>query len=207
MGRACLPAVVAVAAALVAGAALAQQARPLLPKGGMWQSIPYKAEIEESVDGPKGPAAAPKASATTSQKTAPTQKTKIVAAKPRPAPKPAKVAAAAPPKAKPQRHPVPAAAVSEPPPRASAAASAKELERRIGILSPGAKLNEPMADPENPSWRRARPGRPAADGQSLTLPFDDKGQAGFHARGYHAEPDVQNSKGNTGATFGVRTRF
>jgi hypothetical protein len=199
MGRACLPAVVAIVAALVTSAAVAQQVRPLLPKGGMWQSIPY--EAEESVDGPKGPAAAPKttASATTSQK--------ITTVTAKPTAKPAKVATATPPNAKPQRKPVPAAAISEPPPRASAAASAKELERRIGILSPGAKLNEPMADRDNPSWRRARPGRPAADGQSLTLPFDDKGQAGFHARGYHAEPDVQNTKGNTGATFGLRTRF
>jgi hypothetical protein len=203
MGRACLPAVVAIAAALIAGAAAAQQARPLLPKGGMWQSIPYKAEVEESVDGPKGPAPASKitASATTSEKTT------TATAKPRPAPKPAKIATATPPNAKPQRKPVPAAAISEPPPRAGAAAAARELERRIGILSPGAKLNEPMADPDNPSWRRARPGRPAGEANSLSVPFDEKGQAGFVARGYHQQPDVQAPNGNTGATFGVRTRF
>jgi hypothetical protein len=69
------------------------------------------------------------------------------------------------------------------------------------VLLPGTRLGEAMADPENPSWRRPRPGRPTSESNSLSLPFDDKGQSGFVARGYHAEPDVQNQRGNTGATF------
>ena len=194
MGRACLPAVVAVCAslALCAGAAAAPPARALVPTGGIWQSIPHKAERE-------APGARAKADI------APAPKLVSANAKARIAAKAAKPAPA--PKARPQRHPVAAAAVSEPAPRTTAAARTKELERRLDVLSPGTKLGEAMSDPENPSWRRARPGRPAGERNSLSVPFDEKGQAGFVARGYHAQPDVQNPHGNTGATFGLRTRF
>jgi hypothetical protein len=205
MGRGYVPVVIAICAATIAGGAAAAQQRPLLPAGGMWQSIPY----EESLDGPKAP------STTTSQKAATTGEKvgPAKAAKPAAATNPAAVAkpvaAAKPISAKPKkpRQPVPAAAVSEPAPNSSAAAKTKELERRIGILSPGTKLGEAMADPENPSWRRPRPGRPAGEANSLSVPFDDKGQSGFIARGYHQQPDVQVPNGNTGATFGLRTRF
>ncbi len=111
------------------------------------------------------------------------------------------------PKMRPRRHPVPAAAVPERAPRASAAARAKELDRRLGVLMPGTKLGANIANPYAPAWRRAHPGRPAGEDNSLSLPFDDSGRAGFLARGYHAQPDVQNPHGNTGATFGLRQRF
>jgi hypothetical protein len=190
MGRAYYPVIVAICASAIAGGAAAAQQRPLLPPGGMWQSIPY----EDSLDGPKAP------STTTSQK-AEKIGPSLKAVKPA-ATKPVAVV-----KPKQPRQPVPAAAVSEPAPNSSAAARTKELERRIGILSPGTKLGEAMADPENPAWRRPRPGRPAGEANSLSVPFDERGQSGFIARGYHQQPDVQVPKGNTGATFGVRTRF
>ena len=193
MGRACLPAIVAVCASLVlcAGAAAANPARTLVPTGGIWQSIPLKADSGV-------PARSAQANAVPALKPA-------SGANARTAAKTAKRAPA--PKARPPRHPVAAAAVSEPAPRTSAAARTKELERRLDVLMPGTKLGEAMADPENPSWRRARPGRPAGERNSFSVPLDDKGQSGFLARGYHALPDVQNPHGNTGATFGLRTRF
>ena len=64
-----------------------------------------------------------------------------------------------------------------------------------------------MADPENPSWRRPRPGRPAGESNTFSLPLDEQGRSGFIARGYNVLPDVQNQHGNTGATFGLRTKF
>jgi len=190
MGRACLLAVVALGAALAAGASAtdAKQARRLEPSGGIWQSIPYKADSGPS-ESVAQPAAARLITAAGSTKLRPAAK------------------AAPLPHAKPSRHPVAAAAVAEAPPPTSAAARTKELERRLDVLMPGARLGEPMADPENPAWRRAHPGRPAADAQTLSVPFDEKGQSGFIARGYHVEPDAQNTKGHTGATFGLRTRF
>ncbi len=109
--------------------------------------------------------------------------------------------------ARPRRHPIPAAAIAEPAPAGSAAARAKELERRLDALMPGTKLNTALADRDNPPWRRPRPGSPAGEHNSLSVPFDEAGQSGFLARGYHARPDVQNPHGNTGATFGLRTRF
>jgi hypothetical protein len=179
---------------LIAGTAAAAPKRPLLPAGGIFQSIPY----EESLDGAKG-------SSSTSQKTATAETPRPVQKAAKPAAKPAPKPVAA--KPKPARQPVPAAAVSAPAPSTSAAAKTKELERRIEALSPGTRLGAAMADPENPSWRRARPGRPAGESNSLSVPFDDKGQSGFIARGYHQQPDVQAPNGNTGATFGVRTKF
>ncbi|MFO0990044.1 MAG: hypothetical protein U1F37_22265 [Alphaproteobacteria bacterium] len=106
-----------------------------------------------------------------------------------------------------KRNPVAAAAPPAQAPRATAAARAKELERRLDILMPGTKLGETIEDRENPSWRRARPGRPAGESNGLSLPFDESGKSGFLARGYHAQPDPQNAHGSTGATFGLRTRF
>jgi hypothetical protein len=197
MGRACFPAVVAACAALVAAGAVAKEAQPLLPTGGIWQSIPYSAETSEPSESTAVPIRPPKPVATTS---APTS-----GIKPRLATKAAAPATA--PKPRAPRHPVAAAAVSEEAPHGTAAARTKELERRLDVLMPGTRLGEAMADRENPAWRRARPGRPTGEANSLSVPFDDKGQAGFIARGYHADPDVQNPNGNTGATFGLRTRF
>jgi hypothetical protein len=176
---------------LSAGAAVAKPPRPLLPPGGPWQSIPHTS-------------ASGAASETDETAIAPTFAPKPVikpasSAAPRAA-KPARAARA-------QRHPVAAAAVSQPSPPATAAARTKELERRLDVLMPGTKLGAAMSDPENPSWRRARPGRPGSEHNTLSVPLDERGQSGFLARGYHAQPDVQNPHGNTGATFGVRTRF
>jgi hypothetical protein len=89
----------------------------------------------------------------------------------------------------------------------TAAARARELARRLEALSPGTRLDEPMLDRENPAWRRPRPGRPGPDGNSFSLPFDESGQAGFVARGYREDPRWNNPHGNTGATFGLRTKF
>ena len=191
MGRAGLPAIVAVVAALGAGAAVAKPARPLLPPGGLWQSIPYTSETgaaSEAAETAIAPTFAPKPAPKPARSAAPKSATPAQAARPR-------------------RHPVAAAAVSEPPPPATAAARKKELERRLDVLMPGARLGATMNDPQNPSWRRARPGRPAGEPNTLSVPLDETGQSGFLARGYHAQPDVQNPHGNTGATFGVRTRF
>jgi hypothetical protein len=179
--------------ALAIGAADAKPARPLLPPGGLWQSIPY-------------------APASGASEREPTDETEVAAPQP-PAtaaktPIATKTATRAPaPKTHSRRHPVAAAAVSEPAPPATAAARTKELERRLDVLMPGARLGEAVNDPYNPAWRRARPGRAAGEHNTLSVPLDEKGQSGFVARGYHAQPDVQNPHGNTGATFGVRTRF
>jgi hypothetical protein len=192
MGLARFPVLVVACAALAAGGAEAKETQPLLPTGGIWQSIPYSAEPSEPSDPTAVPTLPPKPVATTS-------------AKPRLATN--AVALATAPKLRAQRHPVAAAAVSEEAPLGTAAARTEELGRRLDVLMPGAKLNETIADRENPAWRRARPGRPSGEPNSLSVPFDEKGQASFIARGYHADPDVQNPNGNTGATFGVRTRF
>lgn len=209
MGRACLPAIVVLCAGLAFGAAPsdAKQARPLLPPGGVWQSVPYQAER----DAESKPAKAERADA---EKRRNPDKARA-AAKPRAKEKARAAAKAAkpPPKstaqraAQPKRHPVAAAAVPEQASRTTAAARAKELERRLDILMPGTKLGEAIEDRDNPAWRRARPGRPAGESNSFSVPFDEKGQAGFLARGYHAQPDVQNPHGNTGATFGLRQKF
>jgi hypothetical protein len=179
--------------ALGAGAANAKQAQPLLPTGGVWQSIPYQAE--------RGSETRPaKRDLETAEKPRAAVKTRAAARATQPN---ARAERAAPPK----RQPVAAAAVPEQAPAATAAARAKELERRLDVLMPGTKLGAAIEDPYNPSWRRARPGRPAGESNSLSVPLDEKGQAGFVARGYHAQPDIQNPQGNTGATFGLRTRF
>lgn len=170
----------------MAASAAAQQSaqRQLVPAGGMWQSIPYE------------PRAADRS-----------QRPKTAGAVSRQAEKASRFEPAAGPPARRPRHPVAAASVSAAAPRMSAAARTRELSRRLEVLSPGTKLGVPMADPENPAWRRPRPGRAAAEGNSLSLPFDEQGQAAFVARGYHVEPNVQNPQGNTGAAFGLRTRF
>ncbi|MBL8661872.1 MAG: hypothetical protein JNM29_03560 [Candidatus Odyssella sp.] len=130
----------------------------------------------------------------------PKSKDKARAAAPAPKPK-------APQAAPEKRRPVAAAAAPAQPPQATAAARAKELERRLDLLLPGTKLGAAIEDRENPSWRRARAGVPSGENNGLSLPFDEAGKAGFLARGYHAQPDVQNPHGNTGATFGLRQRF
>jgi hypothetical protein len=209
MGRACIPAIVALCAGLAFGAvpASARQAPPLLPTGGTWQSIPYQAEGDAEIRPAKTEIAdagkrqrpdRPRAAATPHGK----EKARVTAKAAKPSPK-----AGAQRAAQPKRHPVAAAAVPEQAPRATAAARTKELERRLDVLMPGTKLGTAIEDKDNPSWRRARPGRPAGESNSLSLPFDDKGHAGFLARGYHARPDVQNPHGNTGATFGLRQKF
>src|SRR5262245_22761805 len=123
--RAYLPAMVVVCAGLAGAAAAAQQSRPLVPTGGMWQSIPSTSDAAEP----------PEASALPRVETKAT-----VSAKP------------AAPKLHPVRHPVAAAATSEKAPEATAAARTRELERRLDILSPGTRLGEAITDPENPSW-------------------------------------------------------
>jgi hypothetical protein len=87
------------------------------------------------------------------------------------------------------------------------AARARELSRRIAILAPGMTLGHPVFDPENPPWRHKDLGRAGPDGRAFSMPFDDSGRAGFVARGYREEPSWDNPNGNTGATFGVRTKF
>jgi hypothetical protein len=190
MVRACLPVVVAFCTGLAAGGAAAQKVRPLVPTGGMWQSIPYASESpdpgKESTRGIES---------------------KASSAILRQAEKSAKSTPAAGPKAKAPRHPVAAAAISEEPPPTTAAARTRELERRLDVLLPGTRLGESMNDPQNPSWRRPRPGRPSGENNTLSLPIDEKGQSGFVARGYNVQPDVQNPHGNTGATIGLRTKF
>lgn len=169
-----------------AGAAAAEPARvrPLLPPGGMWQGIPHAAAREA-----KPPAT--KARSELKRKVA----------------KAAKAAPAAGPKARPPRHPVAAAAAPAPPAAPGPAARARELSRRIGILAPGATLDAPIFDRDNPPWRRTRPGSAGPDGRALALPLDETGRSGFVARGYRKEPSWNNPTGNTGATFGLRTKF
>lgn len=208
MGRACLHAVIAICAGLAFGAAPAnaKQARPLLPPGGIWQSIPYQSERDAE-------SASAKVEIANAEKRRRADKPR--AAKPPGHEKARTAAKAAKPTPKtiaqhavhPKRHPVAAAAVPEQAPRTTAAARTKELERRLDILMPGTKLGASIEDRDNPSWRQARPGRPAGERNSFSVPLDEQGQAGFLARGYHAQPDVQNPHGNTGATFGLRQRF
>ncbi|HEY7611110.1 MAG TPA: hypothetical protein VIF14_17920 [Alphaproteobacteria bacterium] len=166
-----------------------------MPTGGMWQSIPYTADAGERGDAPKA-----------GGKTGPSAERNTAAAVKAVTPKTATPKTATP-KTHPARHPVAAAATSEKAPPVTAAARTRELERRLDALLPGTRLGEPMADPENPSWRRPRPDRAGAENNSLSLPLDEKGLAGLIARGYHVRPDVQNPAGNTGATIGLRTRF
>jgi hypothetical protein len=199
MGCACLSAVLAVCAGLAIGtvAAKAKEARPLLPTGGVWQSVPYQAVRGAEADPAKRELAAAER-ARAAAKPQRKEKSRIAANAAKP-----KTLRAAPPK----RRPIAAAAVPEQAPRVTAAARAKELERRLDILMPGTKLGAAIENRDSPPWRRARPGRPAGESNSLSLPFDETGQADFLARGYHAQPDVQNPHGNTGATFGLRTKF
>lgn len=208
MGRACLHAIVAICAGLAFGAASvsAKPTRPLLPPGGIWQSIPYQPEHDaESTSAKVEIASAEKRRRLDKPRAAKPQGNE----KARAAVKAAKASpkAIAQRAAQPKRHPVAAAAVPEQAPRTTAAARTKELERRLDILMPGTKLGASIEDRDNPSWRQARPGRPAGERNSLSVPLDEQGQAGFLARGYHAQPDVQNPHGNTGATFGLRQRF
>jgi hypothetical protein len=172
---------------LVAGAsgAAAQHkiARPLLPNGGMWQSIPYSVADAK----PDTPRNAERASPA-----------RVVAKATMPARLEAQPTA---------RKPVPAAAVPPQPPAETAAARTKELSRRIGILSPGAKLDEPINDPDNPAWRRRAADRPGVEGRDFSVPIDESGKAGFVARGYRQEPTWSNPNGNTGATVSLRQRF
>ena len=199
MGRACIQAVFLICAGLasVAGAASATETRPPVPVGKTWQPVPHRAERNAEAKPAK-----PVSAAAEKRRGAARAQGKD---KPRLAAKAAKQKA--PHAASAKRHPVAAAAVPEQPPRTTAAGRAKELERRLDILMPGTKLGAAIEDRENPSWRRARPGHPAGESNALSVPLDDAGKAGFLARGYHAQPDVQNPHGNTGATFGLRTRF
>jgi hypothetical protein len=144
----------------------------------MWQSIPYGEERKESAE-PLKPAA--------STKRAPTSV----------------VRAAAPPKR--ARRPVAASTPAEPP--RTSAAQTRELQRRIEALAPGTKLGRPIVDPQNPHWRRPRPGSTGPDGRDLAMPFDDSGRSGFVARGYHTDPNWENPRGTLGATFGLRAKF
>lgn len=199
MGRACLQAIFLACAGLASagGVAAAAEARPPLPAGAASRSVPYRADLY--------------AEATPAKPVGATAEKRRAAARPQSKEKPRLAAKAAKQKAahaaSAKRHPVAAAAVPEQPPRATAAGRAKELERRLDILMPGTKLGAAIEDRENPSWRRARRGDPAGEHNALAVPLDDAGKAGLLARGYHAQPDVQNPHGNTGATFGLRTRF
>ncbi|MCW5772040.1 MAG: hypothetical protein KIT16_10430 [Rhodospirillaceae bacterium] len=195
----------------LAGSAAAQQAQrvALLPAGGMWQGVPYAATRE------RAPAAKPASiPLRREEKRAAPKKAPPIAHRDK-VERAAKAAPAAGPKARPPRHAVAAAA---PPPTAPAsrtagpgpmgpAARASELSRRIGILAPGAKLGEPIFDPDNPPWRRTPADRVGPDGRALALPLDDTGRSGIVARGYREEPSWSNPHGNTGATFGLRTKF
>lgn len=193
MGRACLSAAILISAGLAfgAGTADANEARPPQQAVGV------------------GPSAA-RDTATKSEKLAgAAAERRRTVVKPKSKDK-ARAAAPAPKARQPapeKRRPVAAAAAPAQPPQATAAARAKELERRLDLLLPGTKLGAAIEDRENPSWRRARAGVPSGENNGLSLPFDEAGKAGFLARGYHAQPDVQNPHGNTGATFGLRQRF
>jgi hypothetical protein len=178
-------------AAGASGAAAQQKSpRPLLPAGGMWQSIPHETAGAER----------PRQTA----KAEPRQKPERAA----PARITAKATVPARSKAQPApRNPVPAAAVPSQPPAETAAARTRELARRIGMLSPGAKLDEAIDDPDNPAWRRRPADRPGADGRDFAVPIDDTGKAGFIARGYHQNPAWNNPNGNLGATVGLRQKF
>ncbi|MGH7003962.1 MAG: hypothetical protein ACREIP_08445, partial [Alphaproteobacteria bacterium] len=158
---------------LISGATsvAAQQSAPHapLPSGWMWRSTPYTAAM---ADRPPEPAA-----------------------RVTPARKPERIAttASAPARTKPSsRRPVPAAAVPAQPPRQAAAAKTRDLARRIEALAPGTKLDQPMNDPDNPSWRRRHAERAGIEGRDFSMPIDQKGEAGFVARGYHQDPSWYN---------------
>ena len=175
-----------------ASAAVAQQksAPPPLPAEGTWQSLPHAAA---GIERPRQ-----KAKAERRQKPEHAAAVRSLA----------KATAPARSKTQPSpRKPMPAAAVPARPPAETAAARTRELARRIGMLAPGAKLDEAINDPDNPAWRRRRPDQAGADGRSFAVPIDDTGKAGFVARGYHQDPAWNNPNGNLGATFGLRQKF
>jgi hypothetical protein len=179
------------AVGIPAAAAQQKSSRPLVPAGGAWQSVPY----------------------TTADLFTAKSKPRVVAVKAdRPKPE-RKIAKAAPAKrqiaktAATQRHPVPAASEPARPPADTAAARSRELSRRIDVLSPGAKLDEPFADRENPAWRKRAADRAGADGKDFAVPFDDTGKTGIIARGYHQDPAWNNPHGTLGATVGPRLKF
>jgi len=188
MARAFLMALLMLAAGAFAAAAQQKSSRPLLPADGMWQSIPYAPAVAER-DTIKPQAPGKRAHRAPSRVV--TKSTAPPISKARPA----------------VRNPVPAAAVPPKPPAETAAARTKELSRRLGVLAPGARLDEPIYDHENPAWRRQPPDRPRVEGSDLAVPFDSTGKAGMVARGYHREPAWNNPTGNTGATFSLRQRF
>ena len=163
--------------ASAAPAAAQQSSRAHAPAGGMWQSIPYIADATQP-----------------SERVEPTTPERAARVAPNSGPK----------VERPQRKPVAAAA---PEPHMGEAAKSRELSRRIEILSPGTKLGEPMADPENPAWRRRRADRAGPDGRDFAVPLDENGQSGLIARGHREDPAWNNPNGNIGATFGLRTRF
>ena len=182
-------------AAGIPGAAAQQKSpKPLLPAGGNWQSVPYTT-ADLFTAKPKARDAAAK-----TERVKPAR----IAAKAAKTPAPKREIAKA---ATPQRHPVPAASEPARPPADTAAARNRELSRRIGVLSPGAKLDEPFTDRENPAWRRRAADRPGADGKDFAVPFDDTGKAGIVARGYHQDPAWNNTHGTLGATVGPRIKF
>jgi len=191
MARKLVLAVVLAAATGIPGASAQQKsAPPLVPAGGSWQSIPFgtadlfkPAPKRQDAARPQNGKAKPVRAAAKST-----------------TPPIAKAHAAA-------RNPVPAASVPARPPADTAAARSRELSRRIGVLSPGAKLDEPITDSENPAWRRRPVDRPGADGKDFAVPFDDTGKTGLIARGYHQDPAWNNPHGALGATVGPRLRF
>lgn len=191
MARKLFMALLLIAAAGIPGAAAQQKsAKPLVPAGGAWQSVPYTTADLFT--------AKPKVRATATK--ADRAKPVVAIAKSVPSRGVAKASA-------PQRHPVPAAAEPARPPADTAAARSRELSRRIGVLSPGAKLDEPFADRENPVWRKRAADRPGADGKDFAVPLDDSGKTGLIARGYHQDPAWNNTHGALGATVGPRLRF
>jgi len=203
MGHTVLIAIVVLGASALGAAA--QQSRSLTPRGGMWQSLPYTDEQRERANGlePSPPAIV-----------APPKIKRVAALEPKAAllksaaPKSAAPKAAAPKTApKTPRNPVAAATPPEAPARPSAAGKTRELSRRLEALVPGSRLDQPIADPENPNWRRAHAGSPGAETRTFAVPFDDSGRSGFVARGYHQNPTWENPRGNIGATFGLRTKF
>jgi len=193
MGRTVLISLVVLSASALS--ATAQQSRGLIPDGGTWQSIRYTGEQRERANllEPSTPALAVLPNIKRMADLAPKAAPPTIAA-------PKKMART-------PRNPVAAAMPTEEPAHLGAAAKTRELSRRLEALLPGTKLDQPIADPDNPSWRRAQPGRPGPEGNALAFPFDDSGRAGLVARGYHQDPTWENPRGNIGATFGLRTRF
>ena len=105
------------------------------------------------------------------------------------------------------RNPMPAADTPRRAPVETAAARTKEFSRRLDVLAPGAKVDEPMFDAANPSWRRQPDGRAAAESRAFSMRLDESGRSGFVARAYHQDRSWYNTNSSTGATFGLRTRF